>query len=221
MGFIKHVGRIKTTNKKIIIAYRTLPNDPYNCLVIPTESLDDQYHNALINLVESPSGQECDEFAEVLARSSFSDGRIMLAALHTQGKLVKVSTENVDVVPNMSTSINLAELNNLIAQQKGISINDLAVKDPQNTNKENHNKEINTNNVVVLNDESLAEKYRNDAAALTEEAKRLRKLANELHPTKKKTAKVVSKEPAESVETNIQRGKAVHSSVSVSNKDGN
>ena len=51
MQNLKHVGRIKSTKKKVLVAYRTLPGDAYYCLVVPTESLDDSYHNAIINLV--------------------------------------------------------------------------------------------------------------------------------------------------------------------------
>jgi hypothetical protein len=70
--------------RKCLVAYRTLPGEANSCLVIQTENLPDEQHNALINLVESPSAQESVEFAEVLARSHFPDGSIMLAALHSQ-----------------------------------------------------------------------------------------------------------------------------------------
>lgn len=213
MKFLRHVGRIKTTKKKVLIAYRTLPNDPYNCLIIPTESLGDSYHNALINLVESPSAQDAYEFADVLVRSSFNDGRIMLAALHTQGYLVKVPTNLVEVVPDMQSSIMLDELNVLLAQQRGIGIEDLAVKDPYNPDKKKEDNTVNTTVVedtppTVLSDEDLAKKYRADADALSKEATRLRKLANELQPPKKqtttKTKKSSTTKRSKPVDTNIQ-----------------
>ena len=66
MAELKHVGRVIATGKKCIVAYRTLPGDAYNCLIVPTENLPDSYHDAIINLVESNGGQEAYEFAEAM-----------------------------------------------------------------------------------------------------------------------------------------------------------
>jgi hypothetical protein len=43
MQNLKHVGRIKDTGKKVLVAFRTLPGDAYSCLVVPTENLPDEY----------------------------------------------------------------------------------------------------------------------------------------------------------------------------------
>ncbi len=56
MAELKHIGRVISTKKKCIVAYRTLPGDAHYCLIVPTESLPDSYHDAIINLVESPAG---------------------------------------------------------------------------------------------------------------------------------------------------------------------
>ena len=68
---LKHVGRVTATNKKCLVAYRTLPGDAYSCLIVPTENMPDIYHDAIINLVESSAGQEANEFAEALDRTQF------------------------------------------------------------------------------------------------------------------------------------------------------
>ena len=39
----------------------------------------------------------------------------------------KVATKLVEMCPNNNAAINLAELNNIIAQQKGVTIDDLAL----------------------------------------------------------------------------------------------
>ena len=49
---LKHVGRVKATGKKCLVAYRTLPGDAYHAVIIPTENLPDNYHDSLIQLVE-------------------------------------------------------------------------------------------------------------------------------------------------------------------------
>ena len=71
---LKHVGRLKSSGKRVIVAYRTLPGDAYSALVIPTEGLNDSYHNALISTVESAAGQEAYEFAEAMDRTVTPDG---------------------------------------------------------------------------------------------------------------------------------------------------
>ena len=108
---LKHVARFIDSGRKCLVAYRTLPGDAYSCLVIPTENLPEAQHDALINIVESSAAQSANEFAEVLARQQFPDGSIMLAALHTQGKLIKVPTDAVEMIPNFSAKVRLDKLN--------------------------------------------------------------------------------------------------------------
>jgi len=206
---LKHVGRIAASGRKCLVAYRTLPGEANSCLVVQTENLPDEQHNALINLVESPSGQESNEFAEVLARSHFPDGSIMLAALHSQGKLTKLATDQVEMVPNFSTSISLAELNSIIAQQMNVAIDDLAIK-PTNGKVDSNVeiKEVATVNempaevadigkttsasvnetapVTFESPEAEAKFYRSQADKLAKDAAAMRRKAEELSPTKKK-----------------------------------
>lgn len=209
MSDIKHVGRIVATGKKCIVAYRTLPGDAYNCLIIPTESLPDEYHDSLINLVESNAGQSAHEFAEALARTNFSDGSIMLAALHTQGRLIKVATDKIEMLPRPGTSINLAELNQIIAEQRGIAVDDLSIKSSDKKEDEvekvksvhdltyndpsNDADEVNQEPVVTqptINPETdpigAAKHYRSQADKLAKEAAQFRRMAEELVPTTKK-----------------------------------
>ena len=188
MADLKHVGRIKTNKRKVIVAYRTLPNDPYNCLVVLTESLDSDMHDKLIELVQSNTGQTAYELAEAMARTRIADGRIMLAAFVKEGKLNKLPTDSIEMTPNNTTSILLSELNNIIAEQKGVPIEELAIKDGS-TNKQQSPTQAPVESVVEtapLSDEQLAADYRSQADRLFKEAKALREQAEELVPTKKK-----------------------------------
>ena len=207
MADLKHVGRIVSTGRKCLVAYRTLPGESDHCLVIQTENLPDEQHNALINLVESGSGQESGEFAEVLARANFPDGSIMLAALHTQGKLTKVPTSQVEMLPNFNVKINLAELNVLIAQQNNVAVDDLAIKSstakvevkevgsvnemPAETNDLGKTTSASVNETYVEptnfdSAEAEAKHYRSQADKLAKQAADMRRKAEELVPTKKK-----------------------------------
>lgn len=198
MTDLKHVGRFINNGRKCLVAYRTLPGESDHCLVIPTESLDDSYHDALISLVETNAAQNSHEFAEVLARSTFPDGSVMLASLHKQGKLVKSATDAIEMIPNFQTRIKLDELNYIIAQQLGVSVNDLAMTDPKKIKSEDNETEV--REVATVNeipspsvefDDNLpkdekAKKLRGQADKLSKEAARLRRLAEELVPVKKK-----------------------------------
>ena len=127
---LKHVGRIASNKRKVVVAYRVIPGEPDQCLIIQTENLDSAEHDALITTVESGAGQDAYEFAEAMARAYLPDGRNMLAGFHTTGKFRKVPTNLVEMTPDNSTRIMLNELNDLIAEQKGVTVADLAVKGP-------------------------------------------------------------------------------------------
>jgi len=199
MADLKHVGRLTTNKRKLIVAYRVIPGDPDNCLVVHTENLDAAEHDALIQLVESNAGQTSEELALAMARTQLPDGRNMLAGFHTTGKLVKVPQNIVEMTPNYTTSVNLAELNKIIAEQKGVTVADLALKDPTgglNATTAGTVNEVPSGEVVedvttvagqeALTDEALAAQYRSQADAMFKEAKRLREQAEELVPTKRK-----------------------------------
>ena len=35
---LKHVGRISKTKRRVIVAYRVVPNEPTQCVVVTTEN---------------------------------------------------------------------------------------------------------------------------------------------------------------------------------------
>jgi hypothetical protein len=204
MANLKHIGRMKATGRKVLVAYRTLPGESDSALIVQTENLSDDQHDLLIRLVESPAGQSSNEFAEVMARTQFSDGSIMLANLHVNGRLTKVKTSDVEMVPNQQVTISLDQLNQIIAEQKGISVNDLALGNKTTVQEvaevtdisnlidpsiaaESQVANIPNANSAPLSDEDLAKKFRSDADRLSKEAAELRRQAEALAPTKKKT----------------------------------
>lgn len=193
---LKHIGRMKNNQRKVIVAYRTIPGDAESAIVVTTENLAADEHDSLMKLVESNAGQTAYELAEAMARAVLPDGRNMLAAFHATGKMVKVPTKMVEMTPDTKTTLMLNELNLVIAQQKGVSIEDLALKG--NTKKVEEIATVNdvpvateavagiTQEPNVLTDDALAAQLRSQADAMFKEAQRLRKQAEELVPTKKK-----------------------------------
>lgn len=203
MADTKHVGRIAKTRKKCGVVYRVVPGEPENCVIVLTESLEAADHDSLINLINSATAQDSYELGEAMARSQLSDGSNMLARFHTTGRMQKVATNLVEMTPNNNASINLAELNNIIAQQKGVTVADLALggaKPAANTGVTNAADayvtpsmaamdEVTMSNEGIITDDMLAKKFRSDADRLSKEAADLRRQAEELVPTKKATKK--------------------------------
>jgi hypothetical protein len=191
---LKHVGRIIATGKRCVVAYRTLPGDAYNCVIVP-----DSYHDAVINLVESNAGQSAYEFAEAMARSTLPDGSTMLAALHTQGRLIKIATDKVEMTPTPGVTVVLSELNQIIAEQRGIPVDGLSIKSSDSSGARPDAPAQKTTTPAatpvaetaeikpVMGDtpEEQAKFYRSQADKLAKEAAAMRRKAEELAPTKK------------------------------------
>jgi hypothetical protein len=205
----KHVGRVKKTGRRCLVVFRTIPNDAFSCLIVQTESLDPTVHDQLIKLVESPAAQNANEFSEVLARAIFSDGSTMLPHLHAKGMLAKFPTDAIEMVPNTQTTILLSDLNQAIAEQQGVSVQDLAIKpNPQDNVRiqelakiqelaseelvddpgKTSSNSVNYTAIENLPPDQQAKEYRSRADKLAKEAANFRRLAEELVPTKKKTA---------------------------------
>lgn len=214
---MKHVGRLIATGRKVLVAFRTLPGDAYSALVIDTVSLTDDQHNSLIQLVEGPASQQAFEFHEVLSRSKFSDGSTMLPSLHVQGKLLKVPTSAVEMTPNFQAKINLAELNQIIAEQRGVSVSDLAVANPNqrpsnvevqevgsikdiSPSAKTTSQSINEDSqpavqsapavdVASMSPDQQAKHFRSEADKLSKLAAEMRRQAEAILPAKKKSSK--------------------------------
>jgi hypothetical protein len=209
---LKHIGRVKSSKAKVLVAFKTIPGDPTSCLVIPTAALNDSYHNSIITLVESEQAQETNELAEMLSIRFFPDGRPMLPALHVDGKLFKYKTSEIEMTPTTTDVISLDALNNLIAEQKGVTLDQLAVQ-PRSDAKEivkvtDLNKDVGEPTIPappaaikaspneVLSDSDIAKGLRSQADAMYKEAARLRREADDLDPPKKKTTKVAEETSA-------------------------
>ena len=195
---LKHVGKMKNNNAKVLVAYRTLPGESDNALVVDVARLTDAQHDELMKVVESNQAQSANELADVLSRRYFPDGRQMLMALHTDGRLKKVSTSGVIMTPTNSNTVVLSELNQMIAEQKGVTVDQLAVTETEETvatakemptaTTEQAPTEVKQDLDAPLTDEDLAKSYRSQADRLSKEAAELRRQAEALVPTKKKTA---------------------------------
>lgn len=204
---LKHVGKIKNTGSKVLVVFRTLPGESNMALVVQTAPLPDQYHNSIIELVDSDQAQECFELGEILFIRHFPDGRPMLQALQADNRLLRIATDQITMTPTPTTEIALSQLNVLIAEQKNCTVDDLytfvkGAPAKSSEIKETPMQEVAAEPVAtntpdgVLTDKDLARNYRSQADSLYKEAARLRKQADELDPPQKKTAKAKEAESA-------------------------
>jgi hypothetical protein len=213
MKSLKHVGKMKKAGSKVLVAFRTLPGESNQALVIPVSSLSDNYHDDIMKLVETTEAQAAFEFGEVLFTRSFSDGRPMLQALRADNRMAKVPTDDVLMMPSPGSEIALHQLNTLIAEQKNCAVDDLCTfvsgskKDTPEVQELVTVKDLSpppTSAVAplkaaaneALTDKDIAKSYRSQADSMYKEAARLRKEADDLDPPVKKAAKAKEAESA-------------------------
>lgn len=199
MATMKHIGRVSNTGMKCIVVFREIYDDrgnvedPNHCLVVETERLPDMEHDDVVRVVESPAGQESQQFYEIAHRSMFSDGINMLTKLHNRGYLRKYPTDQIELTPNSSTAVKLSEVNEIIRKQSsGMSeqdINNSMVDDtdqPPRTQTtldptQTIDQAVNTNE-QVLDDTAIAQNMLAQAETFLAEAERLRNEAYEMAP---------------------------------------
>jgi len=209
MRALKHTGRMIKSGAKVLVVFRTLPGESNYSLVIPVAQLSDTYHDSIMKVVESDQAQEVFEFGEILFIRSFPDGRPMLQALRADGLLERVTTDSVLMTPTPNDNIPLHQLNSLIAEQKNCAVDDLctfvsgapkqsdatvenvaAVNDlGKDLGEPSKPAKIQAQTNEILSDKDIAKGLRSQADALYKEAARLRKEAEDLDPTVKKSSK--------------------------------
>jgi hypothetical protein len=113
---LKHIGR--HGDRKVAIVFRQIPGEDHMCLVIYPDVLPTHIHNAVMNVLESAPGQQATVLADVFHRNLLPDGRVILEALHREGMLKKVATNQVIVTPTATSNVKLDELNRLVKEME-------------------------------------------------------------------------------------------------------
>jgi hypothetical protein len=116
MSFLRHVGR--HGERKVAIVFREVPGEPHMCLVTYPDVLNRHVHDPLMKCIESDIGQSSENLADALNRTYTVEGKIILQALHAEGQLKKVNTEQVVVTPSPNVRIKLNELNKILDEMK-------------------------------------------------------------------------------------------------------
>ena len=116
MSFLRHGGR--HGERKVSIVCREVPGEPHMCLVTYPDVLNRHVHDPLMKCIESDIGQSSENLADALNRTYTVEGKIILQALHAEGQLKKVNTEQVVVTPSPNVRIKLNELNKILDEMK-------------------------------------------------------------------------------------------------------
>ena len=110
---IKHVGR--QNDKRVVVVFREVPGEDHMCLVVYPDNLPTRFHDDLMNTLQSDAGQNAKNLADALARVTGSDGRVLLNAIHQEGWMKKVRTQDVILIPRPNAEgVQLSEINKII-----------------------------------------------------------------------------------------------------------
>jgi hypothetical protein len=113
---LKHIGR--HGDRKVAILFREVPGEDHMCLVVYPDTLPTHIHNSIMITLESAPGQAAPNLADVLSRNLLPDGRAQLVALHQEGMIKKVPSNQVIVTPTATSSVKLDEMNQIIREME-------------------------------------------------------------------------------------------------------
>ena len=113
---IKHIG--KHGDRKVAILFREVPGEEHMCLVVYPETMPTHIHNSIMATLESAPGQAATNLSEVLHRNLLPDGRPQLEAMHREGMIKKIPTNQVIVTPTPQSSVKLDEMNKIIREME-------------------------------------------------------------------------------------------------------
>jgi len=113
---LKHIGR--HGDRKVAILFREVPGEEHMCLVVYPETMPTHIHNSIMATLESAPGQASTNLSEVLHRNLLPDGRPQLEAMHREGMIKKIPTNQVIVTPTPQSNVKLDEMNKIIREME-------------------------------------------------------------------------------------------------------
>lgn len=184
---MKHVGYYNNSNNKLILLFRTVPNESGSCLVAMTSDLTERLHEDVMSVLESTEGQQAASLADVLYRHRGSNGMPLLEHMHRSGIIKKLPTDKVFLTPAPSVKMSVKELNDIIDGNKSAltevaNTDDEGVVDLSSSNPPVMESSPAPSNQAGLSNEDLAKSLMNQAKMMESEAKSLKEQAYELNP---------------------------------------
>lgn len=107
----RHVGYVKSTGSPVVIVAMSNPNHPGYALVTQTDTLPDQFHEYLMDAVESSAGQGTINFYEFMDRRPSPDHNLtLLRSFNARGLIREELTSNIMMTPTPTQAIELDDL---------------------------------------------------------------------------------------------------------------
>jgi len=177
MSIKKHIGKVVSTDQRCVVVFMRLPDAEDKALIINTESLQPYYEQILMEVVNSPEGQQAGNLADVLSRRMVQQtGRTILEEFHNRGLMRAELVSNIVMLPRPNMPMPLADI--------------LAAMDPESAETaptQNYNK-FNpiANNISAASSEERLQMAHNlivEAEMLEAEAAKKREIAYAAVPT--------------------------------------
>lgn len=192
MSFIKHIG--KHGDRRVAVVYRQVPDETHMALVVYPDVLPKTFHDSIMKVIESKTGQEAKELADVLFRTLLPDGRPILQTLHRENMMKKVQTNQIVITPNASSHVRLDELNKIFdgldtgsdASKKMAKLDaNSGLVDPRNAAITNAGNGVLDDATIAADMIAQSTRMAAEAASLIAESKRLETEAQQLNPALK------------------------------------
>src|SRR5882672_6561871 len=111
MQMMRHVAKIARTDQRCVVVFMQIPGREDHALVVPTDSLPPRFEQAVMDVLQSPQGQQEENFGVVLSRHLLPDtGQNILEALHTQNRLLPVPVQQVLMMPTPNQPVKLSSI---------------------------------------------------------------------------------------------------------------
>ena len=194
MAMTKHVGRLISTGKKVAVIFRNIHDDEGNitdrthALAVDTDALPNMWVDSFMDAVLSPEGQDTIDFYEVCMRKTLPDGRFILPALVSEGRMRKIRTNDIMMEPDKQIRITLSELNeNLAMIEKGEAEPSGTLTSTDAIEMVDTREATGANETLGNNEqETRAYQLRAQANMLRTDAERMEEEAQMLHPVEAK-----------------------------------
>lgn len=107
----KHVGRVRSTDKRCVVVFMSLPDDKEKALIIEVESLPPRYEQILLEVVDSQEAQNENDLANAMARRMVQEtGRTILEEFHLRNLMRTEPIDNIIMMPRPNTPFPLRDI---------------------------------------------------------------------------------------------------------------
>ncbi len=147
----KHIGKIRSTDQRCVVVFMSLPDKPESALIINVESLSERYEQLLMEVVNSPEGQQGNDLASTMTRRIVPEtGRTVLEEFHNRGFMRAESVDNILMMPKPNQPFPLRD----ILTQMGVIKNGTTAEEADNGEvKYNH---LTANQNATVSEERMA-----------------------------------------------------------------